>query len=60
MERSLAYWDGQAGYANGMGQNDNPYKHLSCDWHDWDAGWCDAFNDDDCAAECVAPVCGGG
>ncbi|CAJ6268514.1 gp43 [Burkholderia pseudomallei] len=47
MERSLAYWDGQTGYASGMGPSANPYRKFSCYWHDWDAGWCDAFNDDE-------------
>lgn len=44
---SPAYDAGQAAYAVGNNQHDNPYPMLSCEWHEWDAGWCDAFNDDD-------------
>lgn len=47
MERSMAYQAGQADYARGCDQSDNPYPMLSSDWHDWDAGLCDAYNDDD-------------
>ncbi|RQS10098.1 hypothetical protein DIE07_14420 [Burkholderia sp. Bp9002] len=52
MERSTAYQAGQADYAAGLenpsdNPSDNPYPYLSADWHDWDAGWCDAANDDD-------------
>ncbi|WP_321860757.1 hypothetical protein [Burkholderia cenocepacia] len=47
MERSKAYRAGQHAYKDGFDNpSDNPYPMLSCDWHDWDAGWCDAANDD--------------
>lgn len=48
MECSKAYRAGQHAYKDGFeNPSDNPYPMLSCDWHDWDAGWCDAANDDE-------------
>lgn len=46
MERTPAYLRGRADFEADVEHIDNPYPMLPCDWHDWDAGWCDASNED--------------
>ncbi|WP_157131083.1 hypothetical protein [Burkholderia savannae] len=43
---TVAYEAGKARYLLGFTQSENPYPMLSSDWHDCDAGWCDAANED--------------
>ncbi|WP_186181846.1 hypothetical protein [Burkholderia gladioli] len=44
---ATAYEAGQVAHELGWSNGDNPYPMLSPDWHEWDAGWCDAANEED-------------
>ena len=45
--RSEAYYRGRADFDADAEHIANPYPEFSYDWHDWDAGWCDAANEFD-------------
>lgn len=46
MKPSEAYCMGKQDYEQGLDlTRDNPFSFLSCDWHDWQSGFCDAANE---------------
>lgn len=47
MERTPAYLRGRADFEADVEHILNPYPAMSCEWHEWDSGWCDAANVDD-------------